>query len=150
MATDNLFNKSADEIIKGSNTINITQKTVRFGSDVYQFKNITGFGMTVIKKPPIPLEVVIGTAIVGFFLLINGMNFGSSSSALWGLGLIVFALMMIGFNQSPNKIYGLKLYLPSGENKVFLSNDVHGIHDIIAPGQPHLIWYKMYLTKRLT
>jgi hypothetical protein len=127
-----VFDNSNDKTVDEINTITITKKTVKFGWDVYQFKNITGFGLIVIKTPPIPLKIIIGTAAIGCLFFLSQINFPYGNSTQWGFGLIGIALLMIWINQNPKKTYGLKLYLPSEENKVFLSNDSHGIQKIVS------------------
>ncbi|MGL4503123.1 MAG: DUF6232 family protein [Planktothrix sp.] len=132
MAPDNFFKNSADEIIKGINTITITRKTVRFGSDVYQMKNITGFGMIVIKTLPIPWIIVIGFALISFIVFTVGSLVDYPQGFWLGAGLLLMTVFMIWVNQESNRTYGLKLYLPSSGNKIFLSNDGTGIQKIVS------------------
>lgn len=107
--------------IAQSDVIYITDKIVKFGDDVYQFRNVTGFGIGEIKakKPPFLL--------VGFFifLLIIGLYISSKFNNLWGLliaGISSIVLFVQADNYQPKK-YGLKLYLNSGDAQIFITSD---------------------------
>ncbi len=132
MATDNLFNKSADEIIKGSNIISITKRTVRFGSDVYQFKNVTGFGLFIESSTRIPKIILNLATLFTAISLIGGMTAQTSGVLVVGLFSLILTIVLYSINNNPAKIYGLKLYLPANESKIFISQDDQGIRNIIA------------------
>ena len=127
MAADSLFNKSVDEIIKGSNTISITKRTVRFGSDVYQFKNVTGFGLFVRDNRLAAIIAILLFGSLSFFFL----SYGNSKEI--GVNCaIIMAICLLFLTEELGVTYGLKLYLPSTESKIFISKDAKGIKNIIA------------------
>lgn len=114
------------EIVKGA-TIYITKKTVQFGSDVYQFHNVTGFGISRIKTGNIfPITWILVLFVLG---LIIGNVTGNSS-----IGIIMVTLAIGGIlsNVAQPKRYGLGIYLNSGHEKIFITNDVLGLKKIVA------------------
>jgi Family of unknown function (DUF6232) len=85
--------------------LEVTKKIVRFGDDVYQFRNVTGFGIGEVRRGRISF---IGWIIV---LVI--------SIPLWGIPLILAILYSLFLAKS----YGLMLYLNSGEAQIFITSD---------------------------
>ena len=108
----------------------ITPNTVRFGTDVYQFKNVTGFGLVITRK--IVPEWIIGSMyLVAGILLIMGNTVTSINGNFWGVFLAIIATILIFYNRHPITTYGLKIYLPCNEDKIFLSRDYNGIKQVI-------------------
>ncbi len=101
--------------IAQADVIYISDKTVRFGNDVYQFRNVTGFGIDEVKSKKIPFLVIVGLFLFGLTV----MNFNNS----WGLLSLVISVMALGANILQPKMYGLKLYLNSGDAQIFLTSD---------------------------
>lgn len=107
--------------IAQADVIYITDRIVKFGDDIYQFRNVTGFGIGGVKakKPPFLL--------VGFFLFlfIVGYYISIQFNNLWGLlisGISGIVLQVQADNYQPKR-YGLKLYLNSGDAQIFITSD---------------------------
>ncbi|MGL4501004.1 MAG: DUF6232 family protein, partial [Planktothrix sp.] len=127
----NIFSSGADEIVEGIHKIHITQNTVRFGSDVYQFKNVTGFGMITIKNT-VPKVAIFLFCLIGVCALITGIFSANEEISSWGAFLLFMGLLFMVNNKNPDTTYGLKIYLPSNEDKIFLSKDREGIKEIVS------------------
>jgi Family of unknown function (DUF6232) len=125
MAINDLLQNDSKTTIEPYKNINITKKTVRFGSDVYQFHNISGFGMAEIKNQnSAAVPLLLAAFVVGLILA----NF-----SFW-LGAIVCIVALLGIFSivSTPKEYGLKLYINSGDKKVFITRDLNGIKQVVA------------------
>lgn len=110
--------------------ITITSNTLRFGTDVYQFKNVTGFGLVITRK--IVPEWIIGLMyFTSGILLIIGTGVSSTNLHHWSVFLIIISTILIFYNRHPITTYGLKIYLPCNEDRIFLSNDYNGIKEVI-------------------
>lgn len=127
---ENIFDKPQEIVI--------TKKTVRFGNYVYQFRNVTGFGL-FISKTSLFEKIILCTLVILFFggLALAGEKF-SSSSLLTTLGWLMFGfsslfITLICFKPRPQ---GMILYLNSGDSMIFESNDLTGIKKVV------LILYK--------
>jgi hypothetical protein len=94
----------------------ITKKTVRFGDDVYQFRNVTGFGIDEVKTKKIPWLFIFVLFVLGFIV----GNFAQG----WGVILIMISIAAFLYNIAQPKMYGLKLYLNSGDGKIFITSAV--------------------------
>lgn len=108
--------------------IKITKKTVRFGSEVYQFRNVTGFGLSPVKNENLfPIQFILGLFVVGLFC---------ANIPEWRLWGIIFVLAAIGgfyANTAQPKKYGLKLYLNSGSpSPVFITSDMEGLGNVVS------------------
>jgi glucan phosphoethanolaminetransferase (alkaline phosphatase superfamily) len=104
----------------------ITSKTVKFGSSVYQFRNITGFGVGELNKQIlVPINIILGLFAFGFLL--------SSLFRLNELGvlLIIAAIISLIINAVQPDRYGFKLYLNSGDVRMFVTNDINGVKGVV-------------------
>ncbi|MBD2181281.1 hypothetical protein H6S82_24745 [Planktothrix sp. FACHB-1355] len=112
------------EILEGG-TIKLTAKTVQFGSNVFQFHNVTGFGIAKVDTIKIPLGSL-------FILFIIGLVLGSlpNISLVGGL-LVLGAIAGVIYNITQPQRYGLGLYLNSGHMKVFVTTDVRGLKIVV-------------------
>ena len=109
--------------IEKSNFINISKNTIKFGDSVYQFINVTGFGIGEIKKGDFPW--------LGVFILVV---LGIATLAFAGIGLIFLGLAgfaIYGHFIVPQS-YGLSLYLNSGQEKFFTSTDKRFLGEVVA------------------
>ncbi|MFB2981952.1 DUF6232 family protein [Microseira sp. BLCC-F43] len=101
--------------IEKAEVLYITKKTVRFGDDVYQFRNVTGFGIGEVQTKKIPYLFI-------FVLFVLGAIVGNFAQE-WGGILIMISIAALIYNIAQPKMYGLKLYLNSGDGKIFITSD---------------------------
>lgn len=119
---DILDTNDSKRTFETSKSIEITKNTVKFGSSVYQFRNVTGFRVGDIPKNKFPLMPVIVLTAAG--MLTIALGFG------WIL-LIIAIFMVVGyFNQT--QYYGLSLYLNSGQERFFVSTDKNFLVQIVS------------------
>ncbi|MBP5974602.1 hypothetical protein HW132_18155 [Brasilonema sp. CT11] len=128
----NSFLQASDNIdIVSTDILYLTDKTVRFGADVYQFRNVTGFGIGEVKPKKVPFTTILGLFIFGLVLY-------PLSSFLGGLGTFLSLLMllipvaMLVSNLTQPKLFGLKLHLNSGEGKIFITNDTKWLEKAVS------------------
>lgn len=125
MAIDNIMQNNNDCIIDRPEPILITKKTVKFGADLYQFKNITGFGLAEVKNNNIfPTPLILGTFILGITM----------TFVYQILGILIIVAAIGGFlaNISQPRRYGLKLYTNSGNNTIFVTTDIQGVKRVVS------------------
>ncbi|WP_293127155.1 hypothetical protein [Microcoleus sp. bin38.metabat.b11b12b14.051] len=112
-------------------TIEITKNTVKFGSDVYQFRNVTGFGVCPVRTFKVPLLLIGLFFIVGLFLFIFYNDDHGQKSA--GFAMIFIAFLAFIYNMFWPLTYGLKLYLNSGSPlPIFITSDMRGLKKVVA------------------
>ena len=89
ISTGNNIQRQNDKVlvIEKPEPIVVTKKVVKFGSYVYQFRNVTGFGFAKVKTPykVHPLVILI-LLISGTFLLY------SQSGQQAGFGILILLL----------------------------------------------------------
>jgi hypothetical protein len=106
--------------------IYITKKTVRFGSEVYQFCNVTGFGISEFKaKNLISLIIILLLAIVSIIARIYGVK-------RLEIVTLVMAFLAIAWNRIRPRKYGFTLYLNSGDKRVFITRNRKFLNDLIS------------------
>lgn len=111
--------------------IEINRSIVKFGTSVYQFKNVTGFEVGIIPKRKFP-ALLFGMLTMFGILVITIANVLSSifqesqpfqPLIIAGfLALLMAIFILIGHVNQPI-IYGLTIHLNSGQNSVFVSRD---------------------------
>lgn len=112
-------------------TIEITKNTVKFGSDVYQFRNVTGFGVCPVRTFKVPLPLIGLFFIVGLFLFIFYTDDHGQKSA--GFAMMFVAFLAFLYNTFWPLTYGLKLYLNSGSPlPIFISSDLKGLKKVVS------------------
>jgi Family of unknown function (DUF6232) len=127
MSLNNALQNEQTTTIEQPQLIKITKKTVTFGSDIYQFCNVTGFGLDRVKNTSIvPLPIIIFLFGVGGVLILSPVGKG------WGVLILCLAAGTVFLNMSQAPKYGLKLYVNSGDNKIFVTKDLNGIKSIVA------------------
>ena len=67
--TDLLDTSDSKRTFETAKAIEITKNTVKFGSSIYQFRNVTGFRVGEIPKKKFPFQSVIVLTIGGFLTL---------------------------------------------------------------------------------
>lgn len=102
--------------IEKAKVLYITKKTVRFGDDVYQFRNVTGFGIGEVKPKKIPFIVILGLFLLGIIMI--------SFNSFVGSIMLLCSIAALATNLSQPKLYGLELYLNSGDGKIFITRDI--------------------------
>ncbi|MEG4458242.1 hypothetical protein [Microcoleus sp. N9_A1] len=115
----------------GKATIEITKNTVQFDSDVYQFRNVTGFGVCPVPTAKVPSSWIWFSFIFG--ILINTNFPQNSDNRTGGMLMIGFAILSWAFNKLWPPKYGLKLYLNSGSPlPIFITRDVPGLKNVVS------------------
>lgn len=121
---------SQDKIIEKSSSIKINKKTVSFGSEVYQFHNVTGFGLS--KVPHKRNYTLI--ALACFSLLFGLLTFNLYSPKYRGVLIIIFSsFLLLGETFfSIYSTYVFKIYLNSGNCISFATRDRAGIKKVVS------------------
>ncbi|MEG4400579.1 MULTISPECIES: hypothetical protein [unclassified Microcoleus] len=127
MAANNISPQNTDRPIWDDTKIYITKNTVQFGLDIYQFRNVTGFGISPVKTENIPLQWILGLFVIGLIVANN------SDGRLWGITMAIVAIFLLIINSFfMPKYYGLKLYLNSGSpSPVFITSDMPGLEKVV-------------------
>jgi Family of unknown function (DUF6232) len=128
-----LIQNDKDILIEPSGYIEITKKTVRFGRNVYQFSNITGFGLVKIKNNyGVPIFFLILLLLSGGWLMADGFRNYRWERVLWGGASIfigIYAIIMILRIPTP---YGFELELNSGKTRIITTRDIEGVKNIVS------------------
>ena len=115
----------------------LDKKIAKFGDSVYQFRNITGFSVSEVKK------VTISNVLPNNFLLfIYGIGFilanipNTGGFRILGIVLLLFAISGLLVNkldiQTEPKEYKLELSFNSGERRVFAIKDTDFKEDVVS------------------
>jgi hypothetical protein len=113
------------QTIEEKGFLEITVNTVRLEDDVYQFRNVTGFGVGNVKTKGFPLSLMIALAVLG---LIGGIIPGLSSFS-WLFWLLLIGAVM--YNASRPKLYGLSLYLNFGNETIFVTQNMEFLKHVV-------------------
>lgn len=131
ISTGNNIQRQNDKVlvIEKPEPIVVTKKVVKFGSYVYQFRNVTGFGFANVKKPYRVHPLVILT-----FLLVGTGLVYQSDKITQGFGMLILLLGVAGVidNLTQPKRIGLELYVNSGDNVIFVTTDKSGVREVIS------------------
>ncbi len=111
--TDLLDSSDNKRTFETANNIEITRNTVKFGSSVYQFRNVTGFRVGEIPKDKFPLMPVLILTIGGILTI----------AVVIGWFLLLIAIFLAGRYFTQTQYYGLSLFLNSGQERFFISAD---------------------------
>lgn len=119
-----------NQTIKEEEFLEITANSVRLQNEVYQLRNVTGFGVDEIKTKGIPLILPIMLLIISFISLsaIGDLSVFGVSIILVTLPLSVL-LFYLRFGRP--KLYGLFIYLNSGRETVLLTEDIYFLRTVI-------------------
>jgi hypothetical protein len=122
MSIPNLLETDNKRTFESAKSIEITKNTLKFGSSVYQFQNVTGFRVGDIPKDKFPVLPVLVLTSVGTLTIALG----------FGIVLIIIALVMtIGFFMQ-TQYYGLSIYLNSGRELFFKSENRNFLMKIVS------------------
>lgn len=116
-------------IIDRPEAIVVTKKVVKFGSGIYQFRNVTGFGLANVKTP-----YKVHPLVVLILLILGAILINQSDKTAQGLGILILMLGGAGVidNLMQPKRIGLELYVNSGDNVIFVTSDKSGIREVIS------------------
>jgi hypothetical protein len=116
-------NDSSESEVVNVGSIRITIRTILIGNQVFQFHNVTGFGVTDVYDPPMPIPwtIIFILAIVGLGLFAVGNI--AILFALIALGIAGW-LLYSGLNQpKKDKKAALKIYLNSGYARTIIASE---------------------------
>lgn len=125
--------KNYDLTVESSKYIEVTKRTVKFGRKVYQFSNITGFGLAEIKRdftlPIIFLSILVIIGLSQLYLGIFSLDgLSGSIGVIMTISGIFFLVILLNFP----KDYGLELELNSGKSRIFITEDLEGVKKIVS------------------
>lgn len=124
MAKTNQFGDKSLKINDSDRIITVTKKTIRFGRDVYQTHNVTGFSEGEVDLGQIPWIPLIFALIIGLGIF--------QFNNLMGFVFIGIAIAGIVRNLTGSKHYGLLLTLNSGDKELFVTKDMEGLKNVIT------------------
>lgn len=116
-------NSDQERTIENVEKLTISKRTVRYGSSVYQVRNITGFKAGMIPKEKFPFQTVAVLTAAG--LIIASFN-------KIGLLLLVLAGFLIFKHFSQIQYYGLRMFLNSGKEIFFSSKNQSFIKNLVT------------------
>ncbi|MEG4506390.1 hypothetical protein QUA81_22695 [Microcoleus sp. F6_B4] len=129
MAANNISSQDNDRPIWDDTKIYITKNTVKFGSDVYQFRNVTGFGISPVKTKKLPFQWILGLFVIG---IVVANYFNNSDIRPAGIIMAIVAIILLIVNTFWSEKYGLKLYLNSGSPlPIFVTTDLKGLEKVV-------------------
>jgi Family of unknown function (DUF6232) len=120
--TDLLDSSDNKRTFETAKNIEITKNTVKFGSSVYQFKNVTGFRVGEIPKEKFPLMAVLVLTIGGILTV----------ALVVGWFLLLIAIFLVVRYLIQTQYYGLSLFLNSGQERFFVSTDKSFLMQIVS------------------
>jgi hypothetical protein len=118
MLLDQMLASNDKQTIEMKGFLEITKNSVKLENDVYQFRNVTGFGVGEVKTKGIPFNLIFILFIIAF---VAGNIPGFSS---WSLMFWVLVIGAVVYNFTRPKVYGLSLYLNSGHEIVFATENM--------------------------
>jgi hypothetical protein len=125
-----LGSKDESRIFEQSNQIKITKNTVSYGGSVYQVKNITGFQAGLVPKDPLPIKTLL--ILAGFSMIAFIASALNALIAVIGIAFLIFgAFIVMNHYEEPAK-YGLILFLNSGKERIFISQDRMFLTNIVS------------------
>jgi hypothetical protein len=122
MSVANLLETDNKRTFESAKNIEITKNTLKFGSSVYQFKNVTGFRVGEIPKEKFPILPVLVLTSVGTLTIALG----------FGLVLIIISIIMSVVYFTQTQYYGLSIYLNSGRELFFKSENRNFLLKIVS------------------
>ncbi|MCJ8279379.1 MAG: DUF6232 family protein [Rivularia sp. ALOHA_DT_140] len=130
MSVSALSKDSKSIVLERNKVITITNRTVRFGAEVYQTHNIAGFGEGEVEIGKIPWIALIFVFVVGSVLAVMG----SFNAALVGLGNLLAIASFAGlmWNLLKPKHYGFLITLNSGDKRLFSTIDKPGLRHVTS------------------
>ncbi|MCP2731632.1 DUF6232 family protein [Limnofasciculus baicalensis] len=125
MVLDSFLQPPDKTAIAKSGLLHVTKKSVKFGDNVYQFRNVTGFGIGEVKSEGIPILFILGLFLFGGIL-------ATTNNLLVGVIVISIAIGCTIWNIIRPKLYGLTLYLNSGDSRIFITSDTNWLNRAVS------------------
>jgi Family of unknown function (DUF6232) len=124
------------QTVKTRGFIEITSHTVRLENDVYQLRNVTGFGVSDVKTKGIPFSFIFALlifALLSFSFIPKSTSVSDPISGLATVSLVLWMLLIgaVAINVSLPKLYGLSLYLNSGNEIIFITKDMEFLKRVV-------------------
>ncbi len=128
---DAILPSSDRQTVRTQAIIEVTSHTVRLENDVYQFRNVTGFGVSNVKMKGIPFVFIFILLLLG---LLTVSVPGLMSVPTLTSGAVIIWILFIGaviYNLSLPKLYGLSLYLNSGNEIIFVTQNMDFLKHVV-------------------
>lgn len=132
MSVSSLSKDSKSIALERNKVITITNRTVRYGAEVYQTHNITGFGEEEVKIPEVPWIGVIFMFLLSPVLVLLGAFFRNPLLGLLGICLVLASFVCAISNISGPKHYGFLITLNSGDKRFFITTDKSGLKQVTS------------------
>jgi len=137
MALLSLFT-SENVRLESKGVITVTRKTVRFSRTVYQTHNISEISEGYVSIGLVPWGLLVMVSITGLVIGILGLfiyqadqNSIGSLVMLVGYGLVALGSAGFVWNLVDPKYYGLLITLNSGDKRLFVTQDMKGLKQVI-------------------
>ncbi len=125
--------KSSNVTIERETIISATKKTFRFGKNVYQTHNITGFREGDLDgKIRIPEIIIFFIFLIGLILLSYSFIDNDEQTRKIGIFLILLGFFGHFINLLNPKEYGLLVTFNSGDRTLFITKDRKSLKTVIA------------------
>jgi len=125
--------------LESKGVINVTRTTVRFSRTVYQTRNISEFSEGQVRMGLIPWNslaiILIAGLVIGFSgFSIYQLNQDSTLSLVVLVGAVLVMAGVAGFiwNLIDPQYYGLLITLNSGDKRLFVTQDIAGLRQVIS------------------
>jgi hypothetical protein len=116
---------SRSKVIEAPKVIRISKRIVQFGSEIYQFHNVTGFGFSKI-----PDKRNFSLIYFAFFSLLIGFFIKDLRTTPLGISIILSSFLLLMISLFPSA-YVFKIYLNSGDSMSFFTRDRVGIKRVV-------------------
>ena len=103
--------------------IEITKNTIKFGSSVYQSRNLTGVTVSSTPKQKFLLYL-------GLILIVTGF-LSFALAAVLGCFLLALAIFLLFAHFNQSQLHGLRFFLNSGQEILFLNNNKSFMIEIV-------------------
>ncbi|MEO1428813.1 MAG: DUF6232 family protein [Cyanobacteria bacterium J06633_8] len=132
MSVSTLSKDSKNIVLERNKVITITNRTVRFGAEVYQTHNIAGFGEGEVRIPSVPWIGVILMFLLSPLLVFLGASSRNPLLGLLGICLFLASFFCAASNIFESKHYGFVITLNSGDKRFFLTTDKSGLKRVTS------------------
>ena len=122
LLNDLLKQDDGKKVVEDPKFIEFSRRTVRFGDELYQLRNVTGFEVGKIPKDKFPTLIFLVLLLAGLALSVVGI----------GIILIIIAGYMIYSHLNQVQKYGLILTFNSGRESSFISRDKIFLGNIVS------------------
>jgi hypothetical protein len=122
LLNDLLKQDDSRKVVENARFVEFSKRTVRFGDELYQLRNVTGLEVGELPKGKFPLIPVLVMFVAGLALIAVGIGLIPLGIAGW--------MTFSHFSQSQK--YGLILSLNSGQSTSFVSKDKKFLGNIVS------------------